>query len=542
MQRFSSGTPSGRITLAFGLLVVGGIAGLTRDRLAAAPSASSAHNTSSAHHNGAARAAEPAAPVVFKVDPDAVSNPMRVNAPAQAVECGVPGVVRFVSANWECSNFPRCSDAHWVSFDQFASIRSVTDEITWGRAAGESTVGTKPDDAGTYGIWAVGGGSVGKGLVASAKEYPGVNGKPCRTTGACRINTSFQFNSFDATNVVGGLRVMMDYKTKLPTGARFFVAIADFSKRDGDGNLTALKSYEAEIQRDTGGDWVRGATFLFPEAAGVAEVLITITYINDPATADGYGVFLDNIHLDALFTANAPPCPSPATPAPPATDTPERATATPTRRIVIPTKTRTPTVEPNRKIARLPYVLRDVVNRPAQATVVPTAPTPTNTVTLTPEPTETPEPTWTPAPSDTPQPTPTSTPTPEPVPDVIIDRVTYQKLPGGMAVQIVDLFNQGDGAQQMYRWNVTGTTKIPVKDCRFTTQGVTIEAGEHYYVLAGTEADKQALVEPYLGRSMICEDGYIFHQTADIVLLLNEGFDEVDRFCWYQNGPYECSK
>ncbi len=53
--------------------------------------------------------------------------------------------------------------------------------------------------------------------------------------------------------------------------------------------------------------------------------------------------------------------------------------------------------------------------------------------------------------------------------------------------------------------------------------------------------DEQSKVEPYLGRSMICEDSYIFDQNSDSVLLLTDGRDLKDKYCWYQFGPYECS-
>lgn len=542
MQRLASG----RITLAFGLIAAGLIAGLQWSGEAdfAAVASTEGGNGSLRAGGGAlgnaAKPAAPPAPVTVRVDPDSVSNPMRIQAPQQVGECPVAGVARFVSANWECPAFPGCSSSRWVVYDQFASIRTVTDEIQWGRVEGESTVGFTSDKAGSYSSWSVGGGSVGKKLSVADKAYPGVGGNPCRPTGACRINTSLQFNSFDASNVVGGLRIVFDYKAKMPSGSRFFIAIANFAARDDNGNITALKAYESEFQRDTAGEWVRGTTLAFPEAAGVAELLITFTYINDPATTDGYGIFIDNVHLDALFNANAPPCPSPATPAPTETNTRVASTKTPTR-IVIPTKTKTPTPRPDGRKAVIPYVLRAGQLRPAQPTVVPTAPTGTNTVTPSPEPTETPEPTWTSRPTDTPQPTPTSTRTPEPEPDLIIERILYKRLPGGFAVQIVDLFNQGTGDQATYRWNVTGTVKVPPTDCRFTDPNGKIGGGEHYYILAGTEADEQALVEPYLGRSMVCKDEYIFDQNSDRVLLLTDGRDPKDMYCWYQFGPYECS-
>ncbi|MEO8083513.1 MAG: hypothetical protein ABI780_06810, partial [Ardenticatenales bacterium] len=244
--------------------------------------------------------------------------PLRIMVPQNPGDCPVPGVARFESSNWECPNFPQCSSSKWISFDAYASVPGFTDEIRWGRSEGESTVGLTADDAGKYAAWSVGGGTVGRSLSAANKEYPGKDGEICRSQGPCRIYTSLQFNSFEAGNVPNGIRIVFDYKAKLPTGARFFVAIADFSKRDlGTGEVAIIKSYEAEFQRDTADEWVRGMTLPFPEAAGVAECLITFTYINDPATADGYGVFIDNVHLDALFSSAAPPCPSPATPPPP---------------------------------------------------------------------------------------------------------------------------------------------------------------------------------------------------------------------------------
>lgn len=527
---------TGRIWVVIGL-VAGALAIIVAD------ARSGAAGTAARAQSLPAAAGGRAETIWVDVDPRlAEREPLRVAAPQRAGECLVPNVARFESANWECPGFPGCSSAKWGTFDALATAPGLTDEIQWGRAQGESTVGNTSDVPGDYAAWSVGGGSLGRTLSAANKDYPGVGGVGCRKQGTdCGIHTALQFNSFEATNVVGGIRIVFDYKAKLPTNARFFIGVGDFSKRDlSTGRVPLVKVFEAELQRDTGGEWVRGVTLPFPEAATIPELLITFEYINNPATTDGYGVFVDNIHLDALFAANPPPCPSPATPVPTPTDTPIVVTPTKTP-IRIPTRTRTPTPRPDGKVARLPYVLRGANPRPANPTVIPTAPTPTNTATYTPEPTETPEPTWTPRATDTPLPTPTSTRTPQPEPDLIIEKVIYKRLPGGFAVQIVDLFNQGDGAQDTYRWLVTGSVKVPPVDCRFSDPNHKIPGGEHFYVLAGTEADKQAAVEPYLGRSMICEDSYIFDQNSDSVLLLTDGRDLKDKYCWYQFGPYECS-
>ena len=451
--------------------------------------------------------------------------PMKIDRPLQGDHCR-DGIARFIdSASWESRRFPEGTDRLWRTFDSHAAVPGLTDEIMWGRADCEASVGEAS-------AWAVGGGTVGGTLNCEDKQDPTDLGPDCRTFGDCRVQTSLQFLTFDALDVPNGIRVTFDYKAKLPEGALFRVGIGDFGKRTEAG-FPLIKFYD-DFERDTGDEWVGGHVLEFDEAAGIEELVITFIYQHDPASTDGYGVFIDNVHGDAKFRPNPPLCPSPPTPIPTPTNTP---TITPTRISFTP-RPKTPTPGPTRETTIIMPLAFKNYAPPPNPTAIPTIPTPTQRPpTAIPTDTSTPVPTPsdTPRPSDTATPTRTATHTPFPEPDVRIDKVFYVS-PGAVNVQRVILRNFGTGEETLTRWSIFARSKSTT--CSIP-DGVTLGEDEEYYVLAGRDADEAAAMTP--GQAVVCDgDRYIFDQNEDEAQLINHLRRVVDRYCWTIGGAYVC--
>ncbi len=451
--------------------------------------------------------------------------PMKIDRPAQSEHCR-DGVARFIDgAGWENRRFPEGTDRLWRAFDSQAAVPGLTDEIMWGRAECEASVGEAS-------AWAVGGGTVGGTLSCEDKQYPTDLGPGCRTFGDCRVQTSLQFLTFDASEVPNGIRLTFDYKAKMPPGALFRVGVGDFGRRTEAG-FPLVKWYD-DFETDTGDEWVGGHVLEFDEAAGIEELVITFIYEHNPAVSGGYGVFLDNVHADAKFRPNPPLCPSPPTPFPTPSDTP---TITPTR-IVFTPRPDTPTPAPTRETKiNMPVAFKNFAP-PPDPTSVPTAPTPTPappTATPTDTPTPVPTPSNTARPSDTATPTRTATHTPFPEPDVQIDKVFYVS-PGAINVQRVILRNFGTGEEELTRWSVFARARA--KTCEIP-DGVTLGPDEEYYVLAGSDADEEAAKTP--GQAVVCDGTrYVFGQNEDEAQLINHLRRVIDRYCWTVGGPYVC--
>jgi len=440
------------------------------------------------------------------------------------------GLARFIhEASWESRRFPQGTDEHWRTFDALAAVPGLTDEISWGRADCEGSVGEAA-------AWSVGGGSVGGSLSCEDKDYPPQLGEACRSFGGCRVRTSLQYLTFDAGDVPYGVRLTFDYKAKLPPGAIFRVGVGDFGARTEAG-FPILRFYE-DFEADTSGEWRLATTREFPEAAGINELVITFIYEHDPAVEGGYGIFIDNVHADAKFRENPPPCPSPPTPIPTPTHTPTQAPTTPPPVIFTP-RPDTPTPVPTRQTRiELPVAYR-LFALPESASPLPTAPTVTpRPPTEVPPPSDTPVPTPsdTPRPSDTPTPTVTPTFTPLPQPDVQIDKVFYVS-PGTVNVQRVILKNFGTGPEDISFWSIFGRSKA--KSCS-VPEGIVLDTDEEFHILAGRDAEDAAKEMP--GTSVACDgDRYIFTQHEDEVQLFDRLRNVVDRYCWTIGGPYLCS-
>lgn len=450
--------------------------------------------------------------------------------PDQGNDCPVSGISRFLNGQgWECARFPVCTNSSWRVSDLFASVQGLTDEWMWGRSTCEAS-------AGEASAWSVGGGSKGSQLACGA--YPTSLGAGCRNQGNCRIRTALNFTQ-DASNVPFGIRLTVDYKADIPTGARLLVAIGDLDTVDANGNLTALRSYASDtggLQADTGGDWLRGQVLEFPEAAGVKNLLITFTYEHpeDKMSGDGYGVYMDNLHADAKFEENPALCPSPPVPTATPTDTVE---PTDTPFIIVP-PTHTPTPAPTKLTLNfMPSALK-AYQAPADATAQPTVPSPTVTPPPTETPSSTPTLTATSRPSRTPTSTLTPTPSPVPVPDVIIEKVIYVRPSADRQVQITVLTNIGTGPQDMTGWSLLGLKKSPPVICEIP-DGVIIQPDEQYFVYAGADAGQEAAKDP--AHSFACRDAYMYSQQADEAKLLNAFRNPVSRYCWASGiGPFAC--
>ena len=467
--------------------------------------------------------------------------PVVVLAPNQRKDTCPAAVSRIIEAEgWEgaADDFPNRKHPNWRTFDAFASAPGRSDEIQWGQVDCEASLGNTA-------AWAVGGGTAGSQLSCEDKQYPPDLGDDCRVLGTCRINTSLQFISFDTTQSdrYTGMRITLDYMADIPAGARFFVGIGDFAveARDDNGGVVIHQLFEAGVDdalpMNTGGDWRRGAELYFDDikkqnGSGYEELMLTFAYRHDPATgSDGFGVMLDNLHIDFLLDGTRAVCPSPPTPFP---------TLTPTRIILTapPTRTATPTPGPTKiRYKFVPMGLKegdiDNVYRP------PTAPTPTISPTPLPSATPTLRPSDTPRPTDTPLPTITPTWTPPPEPDVRIKDIVWIPLQRAR-VQEIHVKNYGTGPQEMRGWVILPKRNVPVTACRFPADLV-LGPDEEYSFYAGRLAEERVAENPT--RSKVCGNGrdYVMKQGGDEVSLLDDFQGTRDKFCWDPTGKYFCN-
>ncbi|MFQ5459848.1 MAG: hypothetical protein ACE5EL_03550 [Anaerolineae bacterium] len=432
---------------------------------------------------------------------------MRPGAPNQA------DIARFVSQSWEDEGvFGRASA--WRTFDPFVSQPSLNDEISWGRADCQSTVGS-------WSVWSVGGGSVGRAWTCG-QDYPVP--LPNRS-GGIRTELQYLYLDFRVVPDVGGLRVTFDYKARMPSQA-LFVGAGDFDNKNPDGSIP-LRGFN-NFTADTRGDWVRGHRVEIRngqdfQITGKERVLFAFVYADPPpdgnsAPASGmYGAFIDNVHLDALFSANPGIIPSPSAP-PTASYTP-----TPT-----PTKTRKsvefPTTPPPQiRSINLPVCYRGFdVKGPR--TPIPTVPTATVTNT-SPPPSKTP--TATLPPSATPSATTIPTSTPIPFPEVLFDLI----LPLGNP-EIARVKNFGTAPQDMTNWRVFEFKKT--QNCYFP-DGLILGPGETHEFQSGRKAEAGP------GVTVCSADRLMWDNNLDEGQLWNHLNERVDRWCFDRYGPIPCS-
>lgn len=454
-----------------------------------------------------------------------------VAAPAQ-----VAGVSRLVSESFESDPFPP-RGSKWAVSDSCTSLPGQNDVIAWGRQLSESTVGAA-------GLWSVGGGSLGKALSAANKEYPTDRTGLKQCDG---IRTTLLYSPMDFSGASHGMRVTFDYLSKMPAEA-LFIGAGDLDKPNNEGGIDLLGF--SNFKADTGGEWEQGVHVELDGAARVKRVLLGIVYRDPPPDGRGrmstgvYGVFIDNLHIDAKFVPNAGYIPSPtATPGP--TDTPtRRPTVTRTPPPLIPSDTPTairPTNTPGVPRFFMPLALKAYPR--AEYTPPPTAPTPTVTLTPTitptptPKPTDTPEPTETPLPTDTPEPTPTATNTPLPVPDVKIVEIVY-RYEGSPRLNLewVRLKNLGTGPQDLTRWRLF--ERRTAKTCRIPA-GVVLDPEEEYQVRSGGDA-VNGVVDGVDG--FVCDPNLMWNNESDQAILYDDFNDIRDCRGYDQKlGFYSCN-
>ena len=466
--------------------------------------------------------------------------PAQLAALQAAPQQGSAGIGRLFSESFEANPFPP-RGSKWAISDSCASLPGQNDVIAWGRQDVETTVGAA-------GLWAVGGGSVGKTLSAEQKQYPTVRSGVKQCDG---IRTQLVYSPMDYSGVPYGMRVTFDFKAKMPNEA-LYIGVGDLDKPNDQGgiDLVGFRNFKA----DTAGDWERGVHVELNNAARVKKVLLAFIYADPPPSGAGamstgvYGVFIDNVHVDTKFTDPAPYIPSPtATESPTETPTP-RPTITRTRRPTIPPDTPTPTrPTPTPGVPRFYMPLSMKFAQLQEIIPPPTAPTatatPTNTPTLTPRPTatDTPEPTETPLPTDTPVPTPTPSRTPVPVPDVRILSIMYE-YDGAprKELEIVTLKNLGTAPQDMTGWRVaeeynTSTCRIP--------DGVIIPPDGEYEIRSGKDA-QEGVVNGIPGTICLALGGFkrpIWDNEGDKGTLYNPNTDAIDCLAYTRKaGFYRC--
>jgi hypothetical protein len=461
--------------------------------------------------------AAPAGPMVNKsirLAPDVVAD-LRQRAPLAPQQ--IADVSRVLSENFEQSPFP-ARGSKWTISDSCTSLPGQNDVISWGRETAEFTVGGA-------GLWSVGGGSLGKTLSAANKDYPTARSGVKQCEG---IRTTLVVSPLDFANVPNGMRVTFDFMSKMPGGA-LFIGAGDLDKPNAQGGFDLTGPQSTEYEADTGGQWHRAKTIELPgSTTRVKKVILGFIYSDPPPDGKGpistgnYGIFLDNIHIDALFRANAPIIPSPsATDAPTNTPTKTTIAVTPTRtRPVISTETPTPTripPTPGKAMSFMPMTMKSfgketavppptaltATNTPTR-TATPTQPTPTPTFTETLEPTETSLPT------DTSLPPATATRTPIPQASMRIVDITYVYFDTPrLELEWVTVKNVGTGPQLMNNWrifeNLRGNT------CRFP-DGVTIPPDGEYQVRSGNDA-KPGVQNGLDG--FVCKDKLMWDNSAD---------------------------
>ncbi len=471
---------------------------------------------------GPAWSSEPAAWI--ELPPD-LGQPLQIPmAPEQGCQPG--NILRAFSENWERRDFPANPDnPRWRSVDRYASVPGLLDEIEWGRCTDEASLGSAS-------AWSVGGGSSGSQLSCAAKDYPPKLGTRCRSDGTCRVQSELQYFTLGlntpSRNV--GVRITMDYKTRMPEGALLVGAGDADAPQDAQGRIPVYSDPDAPITADTGGQWVRGAIFnIVNEAiANKPKVVIVIRYRDDTPLERYYGAFLDNIHVDVLFDPRACPIESPSpTPPPTSTRTPT-ATATP---LVLPTDTPAPPTRPPAPNF-LPVNLRDI--DAGTLPRIPTAPTATDTPTTTPTSTHTHTPTSTSTPTIPPTATLTPTWTPTPYADVRIKEVIYTSGAGAQRLEWVTLLNRGTMAQPMAGWRVFESKRT--NTCYLPAQ-VVIGPDEMYQIRTGSAA-QDGVVNGIDG--FRCKDAFIWDNNEDEAWLYDDNNSVVDRYCYDRSGWYFC--
>jgi len=439
-------------------------------------------------------------------------------------QCRPGHILRIISENWENRDFPASQrNPKWRSTDVYSPLPGLLDEIEWGRCKDEASVGKAS-------AWSVGGGSVGSTLSCANKDYP--QGPSCRSDGTCRILTELQYYYFELDTPAAnyGLRVTFDYKAKMPDGA-LVVGAGDLdAERDAEGKIPIYSDPNLPLPPDTADQWLRGliANLDHEAVRDKKRVVLVFQYKDDAPSAENYGVFLDNIHVDLKFDPN--PCPiesATATPPPTPTRTPP-PTNTP---VIFPTNT----TRPPTRIPVPGYVPLNMKNFQSKD-FTPIAPGPSATTTPTSSATPTQTPTITPTPTVTPTRTPIPTPTwtPVPVPDVRIARILYTTWPPTTRLEVATLRNQGTGPQLMDGWRLFDYDNTV--NCRFP-DGVVIGPDEEYEVRSGKDATdgEVAGIDGFK-----CSDKFIWDNNEDEGWLFDENNDLIDRYCYDRLGPYWC--
>jgi hypothetical protein len=429
------------------------------------------------------------------------------SAPDQA------GISRVVSENWESADvFARGSA--WRAFDSLVTQPGLNDQIKWGRRDCKSTVGN-------FGLWVVGGGTAGEQYPCNT-NYP--SPLPNRPGGGIRTELQYLYLNFTQVPPEGGLRVTLDYQSRMP-GQALFVGAGDFDNRNPDGSIPIRGSNN--FVADTQGDWVRGHVVEIRDSQGFVishkpRVIFAIVYADPPSgqappSSGNFGVLLDNVHLDAMIFANPGIIPSPPTPTSTAATPTETPEATNTR----PPVTFPTTPPPLESEIQLPFLLKkaNVLVR----TPVPTAPTATATRTVPPP---TPSNTSTPEPSLTPSKTPVPSSTPIPFPDVLFEAIIPLDDP-----EIVRVKNYGTAPQDMTNWRVFATDNT--QNCYFP-QGLVLGPGETFAFLSGRNSEPGEDV-------LVCnESRLIWDNNLDEGQLWNHLNVRVDRWCYDRFGPIPC--
>jgi hypothetical protein len=427
------------------------------------------------------------------------------------------GIARSVSESWERSD-ALGTRSNWRTFDNFVSQPSINDQLTWGRRDCVAS-------SGSWSLWSVGGGALGQTLGCKEK-YP--SPLPFRQNG---IRTDLQFLFLDLGNTPpdGGVRITLDYMTKMPDQA-LFVGAGEFNA-GGSTQVYGTRDFVA----DTADEWVRGKIIDVVDSAdnhitGKNRVLVAFIYSDPPTDGQGptspgyYGAFIDNIHLDVMFIKNPTPIGS-ATPTmlpPTPTYTPSASPTNTPGIIIIPTTT-TPRSYPP---AHMPAAFNNIAVDARSP--VPTAPTATVTPTTPPTATPTPTVTETPAPSATPTATVPPTFTPVPVPDIHFRAVAPLGEP-----ESVWIINEGTAPQDMTGWRIFEKKKG--QSCYFP-DGVTLGPDEQWEFQTG----RDAVAGP---RVTVCNDhSLIWDNNLDEAQLWNNRNNRIEQWCYDRNGRFPCEE
>ena len=461
------------------------------------------------------------------------------------------GILRYEAQTFPGPAFPKRGE-DWSVADLHGPRPGFIDEVMWGLADCDPAEGK-------YSLWSMGGGSIGKSLNCSSKDYY----TEARDKGG--INTILRFGQIKLSGKEN-IRIAFDYKAKMPPKG-LFVGLADASVRDDDPTASLnFRGYDY-FEADTNDEWVRGHPVnylsgapefddLVSQFASKEKIEIGIFY-RDPApspelgppTAGMYGVFLDSILIDVKSIrrpcligspTSIVPTEIPATPTP---DTPPTS-LTPTATnipVVIPTVPPTRVPEPN----FMPLLIKGYT-QPGKPTAIPTVPSdtppPTDTPSATPTPSLTPTQTRTPIPTNTYTPTPTPVPTDPPPPYPQLQISWVQPFTPGDEFEYVEIYNGGTGPQLMDWWEIAALKSA--NRCSFR-EGLVIGPGEVYEIRGGKDATngiRQTDDGPVDGE--ICEHrngpNMFLDNNNDIVHLSDDIRTIIDKYCWNLQGPYPC--